>query len=252
MSLGKLFAPAGINIEAIPTDPRFQLNSDDQNTDLDKIVSQEGTPASCDTAVLYTYVATQEAKSGASPRHSSDVYTQSRMTKSAHNTPSPGSAAIQVEGAEHTLPIHQRQDGQIQPIGQVYATLQQHPGTRPRTQSFESQPPIAGSIAYRRESISATGGNSFIPLRTVPEDYQAPASSVGMSYRAMPGETPGVQSMGAFGSMPGTIDNEMDVDRMNFWWDQSYGTFDMEVIDPNVSIGGDGNQSQNFSFGSGF
>lgn len=242
-----MFARAGINIDAIPTDPRYQLNSDDQNTDLDTIVSQEGTPQGGDAAALHTYVANQEPKSGASPRRSSDGTTQGRRTKSAQNTPSPGSMAIQADGQEHTLPIHQRQDEQIQPTGQVYGQ-QQHPSAQPRTQSFQQSP---GHL--RRQSVSAMGGNNFVPLGTVPEDYQAQGSSVGMSYRAMPSETPGgVQSMDAFGNMPGMMGTEMDVDRMNIWWDQSYGTFDMEVIDPNANVGGDGYQLQNFSFGSGF
>ena len=106
-----MFAQAGIDLHAIPNDSRYQPTPDDQNTDLDKIVSHEGTPQSGDSAALYTYVATQEAKGGASPRRSSDGH--SRRTKSAQNTPSPGSMAIHVERQEHTLPIHQRQDGQI-------------------------------------------------------------------------------------------------------------------------------------------
>lgn len=249
--MGKLFAPAGINIEAIPTDPRYQLNSDDQQTDLDKIVSQEGTPQGGDTAALYTYVASQEAKSGASPRRSSD--NQSQRTKSAQNTPSPGSVAIQAEGQEHTLPIHQRQTGQMQPTGQVYSTPQQQPSVQPRTQSFESQPSFARADTHRQHSINSMGGNNFVPLGTVPEGYPAQATPVGMSYRAMPAVTPGgIQSMDVSGNMAGMMSNEMEVDRMNFWWDQSFGTFDMEVIDPNANVGGDGYQFQNFSFGSGF
>jgi hypothetical protein len=69
----------------------------------------------------------------------------------------------------------------------------------------------------------------------------------------MSGATPGnIQSMVGFGNVPGNIGTEMEVDRMSFWWDQSYGTFETEVTHPNASFGGDGSQFQNFSFGSGF
>jgi hypothetical protein len=246
-----MFAQAGINIDAIPTDPWYQFNPDDQNTDLDKIVSHEGTPQSGDAAALYTYVATQEAKGGASPRRGSDGYTHKRRTKSAQNTPSPGSAAIHAEGQEHTLPIHQRQDVQINPAAQVYTAQQQHPNAQPRTQGFEQQT-YSETGTFRRQSVGSMGVSSFVPLGTVPEGYQAQTPSAGMSYRTMSGATTGdIQSLDRFENMPGMMGTEMDVDGMNFWWDQSYGTFDMEVIDPNTSVGGEGYQFQNFSQGSG-
>jgi hypothetical protein len=247
-----MFAPAGINIDAIPSDHRYQLNPDDQNTDLDKIVSHEGTPQSGDASALYTYVATQEAKGGASPRRSSDGHSSHyRRTKSAQNTPSPGSMAIHVEGQEHTLPIHQRQDSQINPNVQTYATQQQYPSpqssAQPRTQTFEQQS-FSGASGFRRPSISAMGANNFVPLGTVPEGYQAQTPASGISYGTM-STSEGVQGMDAFGNVPGMMGTEMDVDGMNIWWDQSYGTLDVEVIDANASVGGEAYQFQNFSFG---
>lgn len=253
-SLKAMFAQAGIDLQAIPNDSRYQPTLDDQNTDLDKIVSHEGTPQSGDSAALYTYVATQEAKGGASPRRSSDSH--SRRTKSAQNTPSPGSMAIHVEGQEHTLPIHQRQDGQITPSAQAYTTQHQYPSSQSpvqsRTQGFEQQP-FANSSTFRNQSVGTMGAPNFVPLGTLPEGYQAQSPPAGMAYRPIPGSTPGeMQRMDALGNMPGLMGTEMDVDGMNFWWDQSYGTFDMEVVDPNTNTGGSGGEAypvQNFSFG---
>ncbi|KAG0647553.1 hypothetical protein D0Z07_6611 [Hyphodiscus hymeniophilus] len=246
-NLKTLFASAGINMESIPSDPRYQLNPDDQNTDLDKIVSQEGTSQSGDAAALYTYVATQEARGGSSPRRGSDSHSQGRRAKSAQNTPSPGSTAIQ----EHKLPIHQRQDGQIHSNTQIYPTsLQQPHAQQPRNQSFE-QPPFPEASNYRRQSVGTMASSNFLPLGPVPEGGQVQHPAVGMSYTSMPGTTPQVvQNMNAYGNMPGMMGSEMDVDRMNIWWDQSYGTFDMEVVNPDQNAGGDGYQFQNF--GSGF
>ena len=88
--------------------------------------------------------------------------------------------------------------------------------------------------------------NNFVPLGPVPEDYQ---TQTGMSYRNMPMTTPVVQGMDAYANVPGMMATEMDVD---FWWDQSYGAFDMEVIDQNANAGVESYQFQNFSMGSGF
>jgi len=249
-----MFTQVGIDIDAIPTDPRYQLNPYDQNTDLDKIVSHEGTPQSGDAAALYTYVATQEAKGGGSPRRSSDGHSShNRRTKSAQNTPSPGSMAIHAEGQEQTLPIHQRSDAQINPNVQAYAPQHQysnsHSPAQPRTQGFEQQS-FPGPSGFRRQSVSAMGASNFLPLGTVPEGYQAQTPASGISYRTM-STSEGVPGIDAFGNMPGMMGTEMDVDGMNFWWDRSYGTFDMEVIDPNANVGGEAYQFQNFSFGYG-
>ena len=71
-----------------------------------------------------------------------------------------------------------------------------------------------------------------------------------MLYRTMSGSTSGdMQTMDAFGNMGGLMGTEMEVNGMNFWWDQSYVTFDIEVIDPNARVGGGADQSENFSFG---
>jgi hypothetical protein len=251
-----MFAPAGINIDAIPTDPRYQLYPDEQNTDLDKIVSHEGTPQSGDGAALYTYVATQEAKGGSSPRRGSDGHSNSRRTKSAQNTPSPGSMAIHAEGQEQTLPIHQRQEGQINSNAPAYTNQPQfsspQSSAQPRAQGFEQQP-FPNPSTFRRQSIGTMGTSNFVPMGTVPEGYQTHNPSAGMPYRPISGSTPGeMQSMDALGNMPGLVGTEMDVDGINLWWDQSYGTFDMEVIDPEANIGSGGGEAyrlQNFSFG---
>ena len=243
-----MFAQAGINVDSIPTDPRYQLSPDDQNTDLDKIVSHEGTPQSGDAAALYTYVATQEARGGASPRRSSDGHSsQNRRAKSAQNTPSPGSVAIHAEGQEHTLPFHQRQEGQANPNVQ-YASQQQFSNSQSSgIRGFEQQS-FSGSNTFRRQSISAIGVTNFVPLGTVPEGYQAQTPASGISYRSM-STSEGAPGMDAFGNMPVMMGTEMDIDGMNFWWDQSYGTFDVEVIDPNSNVGGEAYRLQDFPFG---
>ena len=246
-----MFATAGVDVDTIPIDPRYQFSPEDQNTDLDKIVSHEGTPQSGDGATLFTYVPSTEAQSGASSRRGSDGYAHSRKTKSAQNTPSPGSIAILIEGQEHTLPIHQRQEGQIQPCAPVYTAPKPHPNAQPQPQPFEQQP-LTGAGTFRRQSVGTLATHHFVPLGPVPEDYQA-HTSIGMPSRNMSGATSGnIQAREAFGNMPGNMGTEMEVDRMNFWWDQSYGAVDMEVINPNATFSGDGYPFQNFSFGSGF
>lgn len=251
-----MFAQVGIDIDAIPTDPRYPLNLDDQNTDLDKIVSHEATPQSGDGTTLYTYVSIQEAKGGSSPRRNSDGHSShGRRTKSAQNTPSPGSMAIYVEGQEQTLAIHQKSDAQINPNVQAYAPQHQYSSSQssaqPRKQGFEQQS-FPGSSGFRRQSISAMGPPNFVPLGTVPEGYQAQTPVSGISYRT-PSTSDGVPAPGmdGFGNMSGMMGTEMEVDGMNLWWDQSYGTFDMEVVDPNANVGGEAYQFQNFSFGYG-
>lgn len=92
---------------------------------------------------------------------------------------------------------------------------------------------------------------NFTPLGTVPEGYQAQTLASGISYRTMT-TSEGVPGINAFGDMLGTTGTEMEVDGMNCWWDQSYGTFGIEVIDPNVAnMGGETYQFQNFSLGYG-
>jgi hypothetical protein len=86
-----------------------------------------------------------------------------------------------------------------------------------------------------------------VPLGTVPEGYQAQTPASGISYRSV-STSEGAPGMGAFGSMPVMMGTEMDVDGMNLWWDQSYGTFDVEVIDPNSNVAGEAYQLQNFPF----
>lgn len=57
-----------------------------------------------------------------------------------------------------------------------------------------------------------------------------------------------MQSVDAYGIMPGMIGTQLDVDGMHSWWDRSYGTFDMEVVDPNANVGSGGYHFQGFSF----
>lgn len=247
-----MFAPAGINIDAIPNDPRFQLNPDDQNTDLDKIVSSEGTPQGGDAAALYTYVAMQEGKSGTSPRGSSDGHPAKRRSKSAQDTPSPGSVAIHAEGQEQTLPIHQREEGQTIPNTQAFTSPYQYsaagPSTQSRTRGLKPQS-FTGTSTFRRQSINAAGALEIVPLRSVPEVYQTQNPSAGMGHRPMSGPAPGnMHGVDAYRNMPGMMGTAMDVDGMNSWWNQSYGTFDMEVVDPNANVGSEEYQFQSYSF----
>lgn len=248
-----MFAPAGIDIDTIPTDPYYYLNLDDQNTDLDKIVSQEGTP---DGPVLHTYVATQEAK-GASPRPDSDTYSHTRRTKSAQNTPSPGSVSINPEDhqeQEATLPIHNRHDGQISANAQTVVPKHQHSNSQPSNyqqacKDFEQQA-FRGASYIPRRSISAVAPSPFVPLGTVPEGYQTENPSAGMPYGIMgPESMPDYgQTMSTFGKVDGVMGTEMNVDMMDFWWDQSYGALDIEVIDPNARVDGGAYPFENFSF----
>jgi hypothetical protein len=238
-----MFAPSGIEIDAMPLDPRFQNSSEDQNTDLEKIVSHEGVPQSGDAAALYTYVAIQEGKAGASPRRNSDGHSsQTRRTKSAQNTPSPGSMAFHAENPEQSLPILQKQESGMNANVPPFLSQRQYSSSQssaqPRTQPFEHQ--SFNSSGYRRPSVNALGTRDFAALGTVPEDYQAQAPTSNVLYGGMP--------MDAYGG-PG-IATAMDVDGLNVWWDQSYGSLDMEVVDPNADINPrDGYQFQNFSFG---
>lgn len=248
-----MFAPAGINIDAILTDPHYQLNTDDQSTDLDKIVSHEGTPQSGDTAALYSYVATEEAKGGTSPRRNSDGHSHNRRTKSTQNTPSPRSLAIHAEGQEHTFPVYQRQEDQINPNTHVFKPQHQHsnsqPTTQPRTQGFDQQN-FGGARNFRQQSSIAIGASNFIPLGIAPEGYETQTPAAEVLYRTMSGPTSGdMQTVDAFGNINGLVGTEIEVDGMNFWWDQSYVTFDIEVNDPNTRVGGGAYQSGDFSFG---
>lgn len=255
-----MFAHSGINIDVIPSDTRYQPNPDDQNTDLDKIVSHEGTPQSGDAAVLYTYVAMQEAKGDASPRRGSDGHSShNRRTKSAQNTPSPGSMAIHAEGQAQILPIHQKSDAQMSPNVQAYAPQHQYSNsqssTLPCTQGFEQQS-FNSTAGFRRQSTNAMGAQNFMPLSTVPEgsNYQAQTPASGISYRTMSAsDRVPAPDMDGYGNMSGMIGTEMDVDGMNLWWDQSYGTFDIEVTDPNVNANADRGKTYQFQdFSSGY
>lgn len=178
-----MFAPAGINIDAIPNDPRFQLTPDDQNTDLNKIVSSEGSPLGGDVAALYTYIATQEAKSGTSSRRNSNGHSARQRSKMSQETPSPGSVAIHAESQEHRLPIHQRLERQTKPNTQVLTSSHHYssagPSARPGTQGLKPQP-FPRANTFQRQSINPTGSLDFVPLVTVPEGYQTQTPSAGM------------------------------------------------------------------------
>lgn len=96
------------------------------------------------------------------------------------------------------------------------------------------------------------GAPNFVPLGTVPEGYQAQAPVSGISYRTL-STSDGIPAPGidAFGNIPGMMGTEMEVDGVNLWWDQSFGTFDMEVIDPNANVGVEPYHFEHFSFGYG-
>ena len=56
------------------------------------------------------------------------------------------------------------------------------------------------------------------------------------------------QTMSTFGKVDGVVGSEMNVDGMDFWWDQSYGALDIEMIDPNARVDGGAYLFENFSF----
>lgn len=239
-----LFAQAGINIEEISSGPRFHANSDDQNTDLEEIISHEGAPQSDDGAALYTYVANQEALSGLSPGRGPAGNNQGQSSDSAQNAASSGRLTIHHRGQEARFPIHQRQDAQRQAPVQIYPMHQHFSNTQPPMQQFEQQS-FTGAANLQRQGVNAMRSSNFVPLGTVPGDY--PAQSGSALYSAVSSPTLGnLQSTDAFVNVPGMIGNEMDVDRMKFWLDQSYELFDMKADDPNVT--GPEYQTQNLFF----
>jgi hypothetical protein len=89
----------------------------------------------------------------------------------------------------------------------------------------------------------------YMPLGTVAEDYEMQGHTMG------PGNLGGMQNMNQYGDY-GMMNTEMDLDRMNFWWDQSYVPFDanaqMEQLpqqpDPRGSQG-QGQGAEQFNYG---
>lgn len=64
--------------------------------------------------------------------------------------------------------------------------------------------------------------SDYMPLGTVAEDYEMQGHAMGQGHMG------GMQGMNQYGDY-GMMNTEMDLDRMNFWWDQSYVPFDASM-----------------------
>ena len=238
---------------------RSRSGSDEQPTDFEKIVSHKGTPEEGGTASadLYTYVADQETK-GASPRHS-DAHSQQSQARrtSAHNTPSPGTNPMVAPGKEAqkesaAIPVIGRRDSGMQqtysdpsstPYQQIPNPHNPHsPGPHGFDHGFRSNDSMRQDVGRMAAGIPI----NFIPLSTVSEEFPMHDTRMDQMVGPMPGFEQGVSGY----ADPGVMAMEMDIDGINLWWDQPYGTFETDVnqINPRVE-GGGGYTFQNFAFG---
>jgi hypothetical protein len=250
-----------LNIEIVSTSQnRSRSGSDEQPTDFEKIVSHKGTPEESGSASadLYTYVADQETK-GVSPCRNSDARSQhSQVRRTSHSTPSPGTSLVVTPGQES-----QRQPTALPVIGgRDSGTQQINSDPRPFTTSYQqtpnSQPPQApgpqgfdqafsSNDSMRQDFGGVTSGisNSFITLGTVAEEYPMHDTRMDRIAGPMPGFGQGMSGY----ADPGVMAMEVDIDGINLWWDQSYGTFETDLSQVNPRVEGGGFPFETFSLG---
>ncbi|KAF4613384.1 hypothetical protein G7Y89_g15504 [Cudoniella acicularis] len=78
--------------------------------------------------------------------------------------------------------------------------------------------------------------SGFIPLDTVSENVGMRNQPSNMGFDASGIRSDSMHNYDVYGNMGGMVGMEMDIDSMNFWWDQSYVASDanVEQIGPNV------------------
>lgn len=209
---------------------RVNTNSDERDTDLDKIVSHKGTPEGNQGTDIYTYVALDEAKAP-SPRPSSNSGSNPRAS-STKNTP-PAASIVASETVERAHPVQQTTNHpellNTNPEARMFAVPHQPLNQNPSPQSLS--PFTQGTSAYApsftsspqdtRQSFNTTA-TGFVPIGAVAEVYQMQGNATGMGHVPLDTRLGEGQSMGGFGEMLGYLDTGMDVDGGDIWWDQSF------------------------------
>ncbi|PVH73068.1 hypothetical protein DL98DRAFT_608552 [Cadophora sp. DSE1049] len=231
-ALKNLYASKGVDIDTISkSDNRFGTSSHERDTDLEKIVSHEGTPQKNQGVDIYTYVAPQEAKVS-STRRSSDTSSDARRP-SAQNTPSPSSMGV-ARAAERVNSVQRRTNDpelcQTNSDSRTFVLPHQQRSHNPSrhsqslfTQDTPAYPsPFTSNPPNTRQSFS-TMPSDFVPLENVAEEYQVQGNSAGIGHVPLEARLGAGQSTDLFGDMEGYLATKMDVDGVDFWWDRSFG-----------------------------
>ncbi|KAG4431442.1 hypothetical protein IFR05_013074 [Cadophora sp. M221] len=232
-ALKNLYALKGLDIDTISkSDNHFNTSSHERDTDLEKIVSHEGTPQESQSTDIYTYVASQEAKVS-STRRSSDTSSNPRRPL-AQTTPSPPSMGVAkaVEGVSSVQPITNDPElCKANPDSRTFVLPHQQRSHNPSpqsqslfTQSTSAYPPSFTSSPQNTRQSSSTIPTGFVPMEAVAEEYQVQGNFAGIGYVQVPLEARlGVgQSTDGLGNTEDFLATSMDIDGVDFWWDRSF------------------------------
>jgi hypothetical protein len=85
--------------------------------------------------------------------------------------------------------------------------------------SFTSNPQ---SIRQDYTTMATAMPSGFLPLGSVAEEYQIQRTTAGMRHVPLEARLGVGQGTDGFGDVGGFLATEMEVDGVNFWWDQSY------------------------------
>ncbi|KAL5315282.1 hypothetical protein ACEPPN_016149 [Leptodophora sp. 'Broadleaf-Isolate-01'] len=231
-ALKNLYASKGLDIDTISkSDSRFNTSSHERDTDLEKIVSHEGTPQESGGTDIYTYVAPEEAKVS-STRRSSDTSSNPRRS-SVQNTPSP--PGMGVAKAVERVNSKQRTTNdpalcKVNPDSRTFALPHQQRGHNPSPQSqslFTQGTPaypssFSSSPQNTRQSFS-TMPTSFVPMGAVAEEYQVQGNFAGIGHVPLGARLGAGQNSDGLGNTEDYLATSMDVDGVDFWWDRSFG-----------------------------
>jgi len=223
-----------------------QRSSDEELTDVERIVSQEGTPQDAGPTDIYTYVADDAAKCASPQRYSHSPAHTTR--NSSQNSPlsrnitadstigqyaqeinvPPGVRQTTLDSSTFTLPYQQVLNPQ--------SFSSQH--GRGLEQSFIGNPQSMPHDLGRMNAVMPSG---VPPLEPTAEEYQMQGQTAG------PSHIPATQTMAGFGGVSGAMDIAM-TDGAYAWWDQSFETFNVDSNQANQMPDGGAYPFEAFSF----
>ncbi|KAH6669036.1 hypothetical protein B0J14DRAFT_155469 [Halenospora varia] len=238
----------GLDIDTICGNEMFpHPGMDDQPPDIERIVASKESPKDGNATDFSHFTANKVPPLIVSRRRS--VAEGQPPTNGQSPTPALNATKVQIDAAKRSRTLS---DAVIAGTSsQNQAGLQAYTQMLSQPSSMQTQQPSSwqncgvsngGAHASGLLQTSGSMSNNFQPLSTVNENSDMRTQQSTSSFDPN-GMRPGsVQNYDVYGNdMRDIMGMEMDIDQMNFWWDQSYMPFDANVehqLDPNADPAG--------------
>ncbi|CAG8958161.1 hypothetical protein HYFRA_00000512 [Hymenoscyphus fraxineus] len=239
--LETLFSDAGFDINSV-RENNFdqQTNPDDQPPDIEKIVSSKESPLQGNTDFSNFTEKRDAARLSLRPRSTPSTHATPGSHASGQNTPSPIVPKMDspsprndnhVSRSDYSPHTKAQPFKAMSPQGptKMYTPVPRESTSNPQWPAFghpASQPPP--QAGFNRHPASVPGA-TYSTLGTVNENVEM-RNVYGGSHPQMTNYPPGYGSSMGYGmeNVPGAMGREveMEVDEMNFWWDQSFDAFE--------------------------